>query len=307
MLAFSPPVPRTVWLLFATLGTLRYSLAAVPLPAVPQQQATGIEQGTGRHIPYHINSAGHAVAFGDIIIGRHVTIQQQGIRPIKVVSARKMPKPPLPWGTAASYWPNNTVFYTLTSAQPATRTIARQAMQQIESKSALRFVKRTTEEHYIALYTTPPGECSASARGMQGQQQSLGIGSEPRCARVRTALHALMHALGAGHVYLRPDRDRFITVTQPSYATQINPSLDIAQPFDYASVTNDPLRIRAILPERQRLITDYDQLSKGDIRFLQQAYPAKDASNISELRSEGGSRPLTALLLQWLSLHRMAR
>jgi hypothetical protein len=259
-----------------------HSGQALAATRTPIQHATGIEQGTGRHIPYHINRAGQAIAASDLIIGRHVEIQRAGIRPLRVTAANRSQilglDAPRAWGSAATYWPDNTVYYTFHAATPATRAAITQAIRQIESHSALQFVVRTNQVNYIEIHTLPAGECKTSALGMQGQRQILALGSAPECTRVRSALHVLMHALGAGHTYLRPDRDQHVKILEASYANRINPHLDVSLPFDYASVTNDTHLIRASRPENQVLISNQDQLSAGDIQFLQRAYPSKPAA-----------------------------
>lgn len=199
-------------LLLAGLVCYHYSSASgLPSSDHNDQVYTGIEQGTGRSYDYVVNAQGEAIAFGDVIIGKHETIQQEGIRPLTVgpvsssVGRKKRAAP----DNRARLWDNNTVVYSLTHQAVRPNFLA--AVDHIQSHvPGLEFVERTNENDYIQVIGV--GWCGGqSAVGKKGGVQSLMMSYSPNCP-MRVGVHELGHALGLWHEQQRPDRDYYVYV-----------------------------------------------------------------------------------------------
>ncbi|KAK8759695.1 hypothetical protein V5799_002676 [Amblyomma americanum] len=113
-------------------------------------------------------------------------------------------------------------------------------MKMIQTRTCLRFVKRSSERDYIYLF---PGEGCYSYVGYQGmgeQVVSLGKG----CLYLGTALHELLHAAGFHHEHTRYDRDDYLKINMenviPEYSLQFKKRPKSSDPvdtrFDFTSV-----------------------------------------------------------------------
>ena len=83
-------------------------------------------------------------------------------------------------------------------------------MRNIQDKSCIQFVPRTTEEDYVRIVNSN-GCFSAIGRSKGSQDLSL---QRNRCVSVETVIHEFMHALGFEHEHNRPDRDDYILLNK---------------------------------------------------------------------------------------------
>lgn len=82
------------------------------------------------------------------------------------------------------------------------------AMQDIQSKTCIKFRQRRQEKDYVAISSFNQG--CFSYVGRSGGKQQLNLG--PGCWHKTTIIHELVHAIGFWHEQSREDRDEWITV-----------------------------------------------------------------------------------------------
>ena len=109
------------------------------------------------------------------------------------------------WGK----WPESVIPYTLArSFNSEERSIIAKGIKEIEEKTCIRFVPRTTSHRgYVDIMV---GSHCYSAVGRTGSRQELSLGNN--CVHVEVVLHELLHAIGFRHEHNRVDRDRHITI-----------------------------------------------------------------------------------------------
>ncbi|EDO37770.1 predicted protein, partial [Nematostella vectensis] len=107
-------------------------------------------------------------------------------------------------------WPNAILPYEIRSDLKGTPAegVIQNAMREWESKTCVRFQKRTTQKNYVYFFK---GDGCWSYVGMLDRgAQAISLGSG--CWHKGTAAHEIGHALGFYHEQSRPDRDNYVTV-----------------------------------------------------------------------------------------------
>ncbi|KAK3699897.1 hypothetical protein QZH41_016562, partial [Actinostola sp. cb2023] len=130
-------------------------------------------------------------------------------------------------------------------AYPHERTMVLSAIGEVHKVSCVRFVQRTTEQHYISFIRG--SGCSSYVGRLQMAAQPVSIGQG--CAFTGTILHELLHVLGFFHTSSRPDRDSYVVVYTDNVATgyehnfwkyQTNQVDDIGAPYELLSLMHPP-------------------------------------------------------------------
>lgn len=83
-------------------------------------------------------------------------------------------------------------------------------MRNIQDKSCIQFVPRTTESDYVNIVS---GKGCWSFIGRTKGPQDLSL-QKNMCINVETVIHELMHTLGFEHEHNRPDRDKHININE---------------------------------------------------------------------------------------------
>ncbi len=96
----------------------------------------------------------------------------------------------------------------MNSADREDRRVIARGLRNIRDKSCIQFLPRTTERDYIAIIN---GKGCWSSIGRIIGKQDLSL-QRRSCMNVETVIHEMMHALGFGHEYNRPDRDEYINI-----------------------------------------------------------------------------------------------
>ncbi|WP_298155042.1 M12 family metallopeptidase [Flavobacterium sp.] len=110
-------------------------------------------------------------------------------------------------------WPNGEIPVELSSdiTGPVYGAV-KEALDELNAKTVLRFVKRTNQKDYIRIVIDPKEIGAASSLvGWQGGKQLLRIKSRDESSK-SVVMHELLHASGIYHEQSRNDRDQYITI-----------------------------------------------------------------------------------------------
>jgi astacin len=134
------------------------------------------------------------VVMGDIIAGRVEDLEayRSQSKPLKI--------PP------TKLWPNGKIPLKIDSKFKDFKDL-QSAIKEIESKTNIRFPKRTDQPNYV--YIKPGNFHCSSQVGMAGGEQWIQLST--KCSKGEI-LHELMHTIGFFHEQSRPDRDDYIQV-----------------------------------------------------------------------------------------------
>ncbi|XP_058833188.1 zinc metalloproteinase nas-4-like [Topomyia yanbarensis] len=123
------------------------------------------------------------------------------------------------------------------------KTIIRDAMDEIQGLSCVRFVGREAKDKNFVIISVYESGCW-SALGMHGGAQDLNL--DPRgCMTKGSILHQLLHTLGFTHPSSRPDRDLYVRVVPANVNSHDLVYLDKADqgeindfgiPYDFDSI-----------------------------------------------------------------------
>ncbi|XP_075151240.1 seminal metalloprotease 1-like [Haematobia irritans] len=110
-------------------------------------------------------------------------------------------------------WPDGILYYKISSVFDSNFVAnIMTAMNTLESVSCIRFVEANeTSIAYVNIISEVAG-CNARV-GHSGRTQMLNLDiNAPKCGKVATIMHELLHALGFYHQHMSYDRDDYITI-----------------------------------------------------------------------------------------------
>ncbi|GFU55621.1 zinc metalloproteinase nas-36 [Nephila pilipes] len=145
------------------------------------------------------------------------------------------------------------------SVNRSTGDTIRNAMNEWEKKTCLRFVPRTTEKHFLR-FRTDNGGCFTfvGKKNMEGQDVNLG----PGCEHMQIAMHEIGHSLGFYHEHSRKDRGEVIKILwhniERGMASQFRPGNDNNRgvPYDVTSIMHyNPMSFSGHLFEKNTMVT----------------------------------------------------
>ncbi|KAL1471433.1 hypothetical protein MTO96_039922, partial [Rhipicephalus appendiculatus] len=185
-------------------------------------------------------------------------------------------------------WPGGIIPYVIESSiarQLVARGMIQQAIREIESKTCVRFVPRTTQRDYVSIFN---GSGCYSFVGRVGRAQKLSLGD--RCHYKGIIGHELLHAVGFNHEHSRSDRDIYVNVFTANVKTDKVSSFKklkpwenrLLTPFDMKSImlygshsfARAPGLVTILAKDGSRLTEVYDKpgLSASDIIRVNKLY-----------------------------------
>ncbi|KAH7944038.1 hypothetical protein HPB52_014775 [Rhipicephalus sanguineus] len=108
------------------------------------------------------------------------------------------------------------------------KRLIREAMEQIEAVSCLRFVNRTTERDYVYI---DRNDTCGSYVGRKGGRQPLSLGLG--CMQIGSVMHELLHVVGFHHEHSRSDRDEYIDVFLDNVQRGREHNFNKMRPFEH--------------------------------------------------------------------------
>ena len=97
------------------------------------------------------------------------------------------------------------------SKDSAEITAIKKGMQDIVSKTCIKFLPRTDEKDYVFIERGVLKSGCSSYVGRVGGKQRVNL-EAPGCVKAGIVSHELIHALGFHHEHSRTDRDDFVTI-----------------------------------------------------------------------------------------------
>lgn len=189
------------------------------------------------------------------------------------------------------FWPGGEIPYVIQGS--ALTASVEDALGDLETRSGVNFVARTTETDYLVFVPIESDEyCGLSYIGQIGgaQEVEINVAAGTNCRNRRVIQHEVMHALGFWHEQSRPDRDNFIRILwehiHPSFFDQFDKmpsSADGVGPYDFASVMHYDRNafswdgedtIQADTEANNVLIGSATEASDGDVKAIGAIYGA---------------------------------
>ncbi len=196
-------------------------------------------------------------------------------------------------------WPNNTVIYRIGNITAQMRERFDQAIQEWESKTAIRFKERTDENFYVTVNRTGDGcNCGVATIGVFRNQGFIRIGSQ---ASVAIIIHEIGHTLGYLHEQNRADRNEYVNVLFQNIVDGAEDQFFVSEnsiPLTDELDLNSVMMYRSFTfskDGRSPTIVDLNGnpyrknapgLSQGDINGTNQAYPPTDQEEEEETTTD---------------------
>lgn len=210
-------------------------------------------------------------------------------------------------------WPNAIVPYeidcSLKNMPEALNAIA-SAMREWESKTCIKFVKRTSEKDYLWFFRQKGCWCNV---GRIGGKTSLSVGFG--CEYKHVMVHEIGHAVGFWHEQSRPDRDSYVQVQKqnilPGYESAFakygRDKIDsLGLPYDYGSIMHYPFNafskngqptLRALQPLNGK--KPYQALSNLDAEQTNKMYGCSSSDPFRRKRRQTACRDYNRYCADW--------
>lgn len=277
----------------------------------PSGEFSAVDVDTGARVYYRADERGYAL-IDDIILGMHDDIVKQGgkiktkVLPYSLSTERDQPestfrrtKRTAPDVKANLLWPHNTVYYSFDEKSdnrvtPKLRWAFIEAVAILHAVSNVRFVeiseadKRKSDVTYLNVQSMEPDNksCGMAVVGRtHAKAQPFAISRHELCETIPILLHELMHALGLQHEHDRSDRGNYIDLPKKT-VDELKTELDLLYPklgsinlnsdFDFDSImlySGVFIKKKENEDSVEELIYTSQQLSKGDIRAINELYP----------------------------------
>jgi Astacin (Peptidase family M12A) len=177
-------------------------------------------------------------------------------------------------------------FIKLAIAAQAQKDIIVLGLKDIEGKTCVRFIPRTTEVDWVQIYN---GAGCSSVLGRTGGKQRVSMNKDS-CIYKAKAAHEFMHVLGFTHMHNHFNRDKFvwinfdnINLSERSQFEKVNTTsyFNFDTTYDYLSATHYPRKafssnkLDTIVPTNSAyldLIGNVKEISTGDAARIKNMY-----------------------------------
>jgi hypothetical protein len=224
---------------------------------------------------------GEAIFEGDIVLGT-VEQMEQTYQKFKEATNLQEDLKGIFISGSQFRWEKGVIPYRIDQGLPdVQRGYVNDAIAHWESKTPIRFVKRTTEVDFVTFRPRLSG-CSSPV-GRQTKEQFINLG--PLCNK-GNVIHEIGHTVGLWHEHSREDRKNFITIDKTNiipgkehnFDQHITDGDDIGS-YDYGSIMHYSASAFALNTSKPTIITPNNEtigqregLSKGDIEAVKKVY-----------------------------------
>ncbi|WKY09626.1 hypothetical protein Q1695_002185 [Nippostrongylus brasiliensis] len=167
--------------------------------------------------------------------------------------------------TAYAKWTNKHLYYSFdSSVSGRMKSIVRTSLAYLKARTCIDFTENAAAANRVQVFT---GSGCWSAIGMQGGVQDLSLGNG--CDVIGLATHEFMHALGAWHMHMRYDRDKYLIVDTTNVAPGVVGNFE--KVTDIESVNYTPYEYGSDMHYAANLFTSsgYSLIPKTIGRYLQ--------------------------------------
>jgi hypothetical protein len=207
----------------------------------------------------------------------------------------------------AQLWPNAKIPYVI-HGSVTTPARVRQAMDEWEKKTAIRFVKRSGEKAYLYVWESSSNKVCSAQVGYNGGKRNLNLRANGGC-NLGVIVHELGHTISFMHEHQRTDRDQHVKInlgctSLPSAYSKLGSGVHKFGPYDikstmhYRSTTLNSCAYpkSAILGKSGTFLQhNWEDLSPGDIDATAKMYGApandKDADGVSDAKDNCPNDP----------------
>lgn len=110
------------------------------------------------------------------------------------------------------------------------QSVLREAMNEWEDNTCLRFLERGEERDYVEFTSEPNKQyCTSDVVGRQGGRQVIVLGYS--CQSKGELMHTLGHVIGFWNEQARPDRNQYVTIRTRAIETGQEDNFKIQSPF----------------------------------------------------------------------------
>ncbi len=193
-----------------------------------------------------------------------------------------------------SRWPNNTVYYEISSklyekSKLPDQTRITEAIKELKYYTNIKFIKRTDESNYVEFVYDKIG-CSSYV-GMKGGRQKIRLADWGWGKG--TVIHEICHALGLLHEHSKPGRDTYITILEDNIIDdkmhnfeEIETAMPNTSGFDFESImlygsyttsdfAKDSTSPIIVKKDGSAFNAQRERLSPDDIKIINVIYPDK--------------------------------